>query len=343
VENRDVWIDYAKAIGIILVVYGHVARGLYNGGIDFPEPLFLLLDSIVYSFHMPLFFFLSGLFFYKSFVKKSASGLILSKVDTVFYPYLIWSLLQGGVEIILSNYTNGNVSLSEVLSLLWSPRAQFWFLYALFSIFTLLSVIYSLVSRRFTIPIFICSIALYLYPMLLPEGFIFGFISSNSVFFLLGIIFSMYVNIQRLSSWGYLLSLFATCVIGQWLFHGYLSFLYSNRGGESLLLAIISIVFVVSLSLFIAKNNYRTLAYIGSSSMAIYLMHILAGSSSRIVLHKFLGVDSVSIHLILGCLIGVILPLIATALVNKFKIKYVFSAPVSNWCMILYNKALKRN
>ena len=57
-QNREVWIDYAKAIGIILVVYGHVARGLYSAGIDIPYELYVLIDSIVYSFHMPLFFFL---------------------------------------------------------------------------------------------------------------------------------------------------------------------------------------------------------------------------------------------------------------------------------------------
>jgi len=27
-QERNVWVDYAKAIGIILVVYGHVARGV---------------------------------------------------------------------------------------------------------------------------------------------------------------------------------------------------------------------------------------------------------------------------------------------------------------------------
>ncbi|HHP8476717.1 TPA: acyltransferase family protein, partial [Klebsiella aerogenes] len=30
---REVWVDYAKALGIILVVAGHVNRGLYSSGI----------------------------------------------------------------------------------------------------------------------------------------------------------------------------------------------------------------------------------------------------------------------------------------------------------------------
>ena len=66
-ENRSHWVDYAKAIGIVLVVYGHVLKGLHSAGIKMPEAFYELSYSIVYTFHMPLFFFLSGLFFYSSF------------------------------------------------------------------------------------------------------------------------------------------------------------------------------------------------------------------------------------------------------------------------------------
>ena len=62
-QERNAWVDYAKAIGIILVVYGHVARGVFNAGLPMDEDNYLLIDSIIYSFHMPLFFFLSGLYF----------------------------------------------------------------------------------------------------------------------------------------------------------------------------------------------------------------------------------------------------------------------------------------
>jgi len=57
------WVEYAKAIGIVLVVYGHSARGAQAAGLFANEHLFAVVDSIIYSFHMPLFFFLSGLFF----------------------------------------------------------------------------------------------------------------------------------------------------------------------------------------------------------------------------------------------------------------------------------------
>lgn len=53
---RYMWVDYAKAIGIILVVFGHVNRGLHSSGISVSNLFFAKIDSIIYSFHMPLFF-----------------------------------------------------------------------------------------------------------------------------------------------------------------------------------------------------------------------------------------------------------------------------------------------
>lgn len=75
VKNRNHAIDIAKAVGIFLVVLGHHPDNLTNW---------------IYSFHMPLFFLLSGIFHkkydcYKSFIKK--------KVKTLLIPYFIFSII----------------------------------------------------------------------------------------------------------------------------------------------------------------------------------------------------------------------------------------------------------
>src|SRR4051794_38320050 len=118
-QQRDDWVDCAKAIGIVLVVYGHVARGLDSARLPIDEGWFELVDSIIYSFHMPLFFFLAGLFFHDSLTRRGRLGLIVNKVDTIVYPYIVWSLLQGFCEMALSSYTNGHVTVGEVLSFPW--------------------------------------------------------------------------------------------------------------------------------------------------------------------------------------------------------------------------------
>ena len=65
--ERSKWIDVYKGIGIILVVSGHIFNGL--------------IRDLIFLFHMPLFFFISGYLFksknyFNYFTKKSLSLLL---------------------------------------------------------------------------------------------------------------------------------------------------------------------------------------------------------------------------------------------------------------------------
>ncbi len=343
-ENRSYWVDYAKAIGILLVVYGHVIHGIYKANITLPKKFYELSYSVVYSFHMPLFFFLSGMFFYRSLLKQGGIKLTIRKIDTIVYPYIIWSIIQGLTEIFLSSYTNGDSSYFEVFSLLWSPRQQFWFLYTLFFIFLLATTFFSLVPKKAAIPVFLLSILAYIYPTVMPSGFIFNYISFNLVFFTFGIVFSLYFKAEQFSNTLTLFFLTCTFIISQYYFHHTLSLTSSDKGIESLLLAFISIIFIVSLSARASLTPNKLFIFIGTSSMAIFVMHILAGSGIRIFLHTLLGIDSFSIHLLAGCIIGIFAPLLAVITINKLKIPYVFSAPVSKHIMFSYKNILvKKN
>jgi fucose 4-O-acetylase-like acetyltransferase len=97
ITQRTDWVDYAKGIGIILVVYAHLLSSGYHGGLAINTHFFLLSDSIIYSFHMPLFFFLSGLFARQSYMKRGVKTFFLSKIKILGYPYLIWSCIQATV------------------------------------------------------------------------------------------------------------------------------------------------------------------------------------------------------------------------------------------------------
>lgn len=327
--SRENWVDYAKAIGIVLVVYGHVARGVVNAGVKADESTYLLVDSIIYSFHMPLFFFLSGLFFCQSFEKRGAFNTVLSKVDTIVYPYVLWSILQGVIEVYLSRYTNGNVTFDEVFSLLSSPRAHFWFLYVLFFVFLVSVLIFLTPLKRFIWLVFAIAAVLNLVPGLLPDYLVVNYLIQYLVFFCFGMLFMQFKVLDVLSNPFACLGLAVAFVVAQWLFHGYLGLNYADKGVPSLLLALLSIVFTVSVSLLLAKYPSRVLKFIGASSMAIYLMHVLAGSGIRVVLDKFLHVDSLLIHIVAGCIVGIVCPLIAVVVINKWRIPFVFSAPIS--------------
>jgi len=57
--NRNTWVDVVRGLGIILVFYGHyIQRGIDTHNASAVEQF-----RFIYSFHMPLFFILSGFFF----------------------------------------------------------------------------------------------------------------------------------------------------------------------------------------------------------------------------------------------------------------------------------------
>ncbi len=82
-KRRDiVWMDWAKLIGIFLVVYGHLLQKTGNWKFFQLHELW----NIIYLFHMPLFFILSG-YMYKS--SHSVKKIFI----TLVVPYLIYQIL----------------------------------------------------------------------------------------------------------------------------------------------------------------------------------------------------------------------------------------------------------
>ncbi|MCJ7434606.1 MAG: acyltransferase family protein, partial [Anaerolineales bacterium] len=79
--KRIGYIDIAKGIGILLVVLGH------NYGIQASAPF---LHRMVFSFHIPLFFFLSGFVFH---LPPSFMELLKRKFHSLMFPFLFTTFL----------------------------------------------------------------------------------------------------------------------------------------------------------------------------------------------------------------------------------------------------------
>jgi fucose 4-O-acetylase-like acetyltransferase len=324
-KDRDCWVDYGRALGIVLVVYGHVVRGLLAAGIIDDPYLHQLVDSLIYSFHMPLFFFLSGLYFWDSKSKRGAGGLVVSKVDTLFYPFLLWSILQGSIEVLLSQYANSDIGFAKVFSLLWAPRAQFWFLYTLFLIFILAVLLYR--RRELFLPLLLAGGLVYVLQRHFPDLFALDFVVQNLVFFALGVWFNNIRDaVESRAVTVAILSGLAFVALEYW-FHGVLGMRYEERSAASLLVAMIAILFVVSGCMVLARKPLGWVLTLGALSMPIYLMHILAGSGTRVILSKFLGIESVGLHIVAGCVSGLLLPVIAAKILEAMGIKWLYEAP----------------
>lgn len=314
----------------MLVVYGHVVRGLISGGVVGASPEWLLIDQIIYSFHMPLFFFLAGLFFWPSRQRRGVSAFLASKVDTIVYPYLLWSLLQGGLEVLLSRYTNGHTTASDVLALLWLPRAQFWFLYALFLI-----VVFSLLVYWRRLPLvslmgLALGAALYLYSDRFPATYRPWLLTVNFVFFAAGVAFSHAQNwALREARWLWW-SLALLAFVAQWVYASVLEMNYRMGGWPTLLTALASIAAVSALSMAACRQGWlgaAQLAALGRASMAIYLMHVLVCSGVRVVLKRFLDVEDEFVHLVLGTTLGLLIPWAFKAKAVDWGLQWIFAPP----------------
>ena len=83
-SKRIEYIDIAKGIGILLVVMGHNDFALVSP----------FAYKLIYSFHMPLFFFLSGYFLnttigFWSFFQKRFNSLLKPYLFTLFLIYFV--------------------------------------------------------------------------------------------------------------------------------------------------------------------------------------------------------------------------------------------------------------
>lgn len=87
-SSRDYTIDIAKAIGIIFVVIGHCCAVPNHGGNVIWQ---MYISDYIYTFHMPLFFFLSGYFFNKLYLDNKFN-FIKKKITGLWVPYIKWTL-----------------------------------------------------------------------------------------------------------------------------------------------------------------------------------------------------------------------------------------------------------
>lgn len=315
------WVDYAKGIGIILVVYGHVLRGIKDAAMGiFPE-FFYYSDNIVYSFHMPLFFFLSGMFVNKSLSK--GKGFIGDKIKTIVYPYFLWSLISGGVQVLMSNYTTKGRQIEDLFVILHQPLGEYWFLYVLF----LCYLLYAFLARFFSVYlIFSAAVAAYfLVPYVEPWVLnVIKLLLKNFVFFVLGALFVSLASWEKSpkpSAWAVLAIIVVFFLLQAASFPAHIE----NFLTVELLLAVFGIFMVITASMALAQGRgVPVLRYIGSLSLPIYVSHVLAASGIRIVLSKFLHYNDVTVHAILGMTLGLLFPIFLVYLTRKINFPYLF-------------------
>jgi fucose 4-O-acetylase-like acetyltransferase len=328
-SNRYDWVDYAKGIAIFLVVYRHVFEGLKRSGLNSEDFMGLEYANIMFfSFRMPLFFIVSGVFLTSSLVKRGLSAFAGQKAKTILYPYFLWGIFQITFQILLSSYVNSDRTPEHYTYLLYSPRRvdQFWYLYALFNVTILYAATKTFFKLTPLVQVLIGTAMYFFSAYSEQQGWDIGFVHEilhYYVFFALGDLVSSYFrnpnNINFISSYKTLLVLLPVFIGAQLYFlltnlkYDPVAYRYIENWEPALflLIALAGCAFMLSLSFFLQqKNALAWLKVIGTHSLYIYVSHVFVASAARIFLTRVAGLHYLPLLLVIGIAVSIILPIL---------------------------------
>lgn len=312
-KARVSWPDTARGLGIVLVVYGHVARGLTSAGIIPADGPWAVSDFALYTFHMPAFFFLAGLNVQHS-LRRGKADFLRSKAQTVVYPYVLWSLIQGGVLILLASVVNTPPDKPLLLALATGTTWQFWFLYAL-AIWHLVAVA-TLPRRSALLGVALLALCLsaFLKPVSNP-----ALMAYNGIFYALGVTLAPWIY-KRMESAAMASSAggAALTMAAAWGLCAYAAWAMQPKNPSSLWAIPAAACGSAALLLFArSMQESAALRVLGRNAMTIYALHIFGTAGARIAI-KLVGAPATpALHIAVGLVVGIGAPLVAHELLRR--------------------------
>ena len=316
--HRDKSIDIAKAIGILLMIVGHLNQ------------LPLWFEKWIFSFHMPLFFFLSG-YLYKF---KSLRDVVKGGFKSLVYPYLATTLF-GALIVFLLN--SSEKALDPIIGSFWgcqgNPNARFvlsklqsgpiWFLMSLFWSRIYLTLIIKVFKRSYVLICFVIGMVAIIVsskiinvPLCIMSG------ASALVFYASG---------KKMKDIGFasIKAIYYIPIVLVWLFLsqcGYLNMaLYMYHPYYlSIVGGILGSIVIFKISSFFSGRLANVLAFIGSSTLEILCSHTFAYMTRKQIIFAFgMNVEDstvLNISLVLLTLLYTVVLLLMKKMINRKKI-----------------------
>ena len=305
--SRFTYLDIAKGIGILLVVIGHcIPDASTSEGISIWG--YKVLFNIIYSFHMPLFFFIAGFFLSReSIVKKGQTKLdvVIARAKRLLVPYFFVGMCYAPLKILFSRFANKPYDLANLWKIVIgvNPDGELWFLYAL----VVIVVIAAICHFKITLPLLAVSALL----IFLPSEF--TIVTGNLFYFFLG----MYVRNEKCTLVNELpeCSLYITFIF---FCLGNLAMMYFNFHVVRVVTALAGIALTLIISNRIANADVpqgKVLETLGVFSMDIYILSDIVKIPFRIVLWSKLHLYTLSF------LVCTIMAVLLSYLISKYGIR----------------------
>jgi Fucose 4-O-acetylase and related acetyltransferases len=279
ISERVDWVDFLKFIGILAVILGHI---------NFP------LNDFIYTWHMPLFFMISGFFIkfetsFKVFVVKNFKRLMI--------PYFIFSIAGLFMEI-LKRYLLHRETLDYVheikgifidmdfAGLCNTYAFVLWFLPALFFSRIFLYFIKNKIPSLPLQSLVVVILFMVSFYVDLPFGL------DNALNSLIFVYVGNIIFEKRLSNVSALLSFVALGAI--YLFGFNLNLDLASKVCSNKFLNVLWAVSFVYLLIFCIKNirlNSKFIKIWGSNTMLLFILHPYTNNIAHIVVQKVLQSD----------------------------------------------------
>lgn len=320
--ERIKWIDQSKGMAIFLVVVGHVIANGHSSGIVDKNGLWPVINRLIYSFHMPLFFLISGYLAMPKFLISNGLGGVIKSLYKLLYlliPYIVFSSIYLFMKIAFagSGAVSNPVELTDILFIYKSPIGEYWFLYALilYNILNLIAVIAAKICKNERVYwgfiILYCILGLLTSTktidvstsVLYFEGLRRPYI--NAFYFYLGILIAYSsISIEKAET---ILNMISAIILSSLYIH----LLSPDSPIFRVILAMTLIIFTIQL---FSWQNIDLLGYVGEKSLIIYLLHPFIIVLCKIFLSSWCGEH---LYVLMASLISVAFPL----LLHEYAIK----------------------
>lgn len=332
--KRDYVIDSLKGFSILLVVIGHVMDGYLNAGM-FPKhhAVMYWCFRLIYAFHMPLFFVVSGYVYQLAYIKD---GKVIPKIRlqilNVIVLYVVYSILFGGFKILCGSFTNSDVTIMDLLMIPVKSIAPYWYLYVLVLFYLLMSFPQLL---KISYPYFlIVAVVLSLLSTFVNGEWLQYFEIRRFFYYLPFFYFGMLLKQNTLHVLNHkgicLLSLVVSIFLMVW-FRDFSYGAYDLIPGWRLLIAFGCLLAVSQFFSLTCRNerewHVRAFSFLGRYSLEIYLLHCVFTAGNRVILNK-LHLQIFWLCIILNCAISTALPIMIAVVLKKCKLHDLAFKPV---------------
>lgn len=319
-KERIAFIDVLKGCAIISVVLGHIVDGYYKSNlyVEYNE-FFWAIFVMIYSFHMALFFVVSGYLYGMVYIKtKVDKDKIFRQVKRLLYVYAVWCVLMWGFKFVFGRWANSNVQLKDLFLIPIKAIEPYWYLYVLIVLYLFFSnaKIQRVGWKKIVFGLGVISLGISWMPTV--HWFEITKLLYFSFFFYFGKCLS-----QKEIVLNKFVMIFGTAAVCIALLN------YPKQidqiGGINWLCA-----FGISITLFwifqandeIFKRS-RILKQCGKYSLEIYVMHCFFTAFFRVMLFK-INLLIIPINIGLNLLLSVITPILISVCMKKMKVYRLF-------------------